>query len=141
MTANTVAAMARLMGVAPPSGTTAIGFGLKVSLKPAGSRAPGPWQGQHVDVPAEELLPFASLYYNRPSAELLPRRLNVAYRDDFHHLDRGSRHGQVRVALKDALDFVGRAGLQDRVAGHTVGAGRARPDVGRVRERGAKVHD
>lgn len=33
---------------------------LKVSLKPDGSRAPGPSEGQRVDVPAEELLPFTS---------------------------------------------------------------------------------
>ncbi len=40
-------------------GAPACGYGLKVSLKPYGSRAPGPVEGQHVDGPAGELLPFA----------------------------------------------------------------------------------
>jgi hypothetical protein len=41
-------------------GAPACGYGLKVSLKPYGSRAPGPVEGQHVDGPAGELLPFAA---------------------------------------------------------------------------------
>jgi hypothetical protein len=41
-------------------GRPACGYGLKVSLKPRGSRAPGPVKGQHVDGPAESYSP--SLY-------------------------------------------------------------------------------
>ena len=76
MTAKTVAMMARLIeigsfsgpGRATPRGMRKgavrrgrhCGYGPKVSLKPDGSRAPGPARrDQHVDGPAEELLPFA----------------------------------------------------------------------------------
>jgi peptide deformylase len=61
--------------------------------------------------------------------------------DELEDLDGAAGHGQVRVALEDGLDFLGRAGLQDRVAADAVGARRAGADMGGVRERRAEVDD
>src|ERR1700741_265771 len=115
MTANTVAAIAKLMGgLSAPFRHDSLWLrseGLAQAPRAPGRRAPN-----RASMSTGRLKSYSpSLQYMKTagrghSSAAQRLRLYIGHRDDFEDLDGRSWHGQVRVAVQDGLDLIGRAG-------------------------------